>query len=142
MRTCLRDRLRSESGANAVEFALLAPIVFMILFGTIYGGWAWNNQQTLTHAARDGARFAATLPGAPSATWESEVEERTKDAAHGLDRDDLTVEVVYNDDDPDDPRVTVHIETPFVATVPLLPAAWSGMTLGSNAVARYEATED
>jgi Flp pilus assembly protein TadG len=49
----LGARFASESGANAVEFGLLAPIVFAILLGGIYGGWAWNNQQTLTHAARE-----------------------------------------------------------------------------------------
>jgi hypothetical protein len=45
-----------------VEFALLAPLVFAIAFGTITGGLAWNAMQSLNHAAREGARHAATLP--------------------------------------------------------------------------------
>jgi hypothetical protein len=56
----LRRRTAREDGASAVEFAILAPIVFGILFGTLTGGFAWNSQQQITHAAREAARFGAT----------------------------------------------------------------------------------
>jgi Flp pilus assembly pilin Flp len=55
-------RWRDESGANAVEFALLLPVLIILLFGTMYGASLFNTQQTITQAARDGARFGATLP--------------------------------------------------------------------------------
>jgi hypothetical protein len=55
-----RRRTVREDGASAVEFAILAPIVFGILFGTLTGGFAWNSQQQITHAAREAARFGAT----------------------------------------------------------------------------------
>jgi hypothetical protein len=56
----LRRRTVREDGASAVEFAILAPLVFAILFGTLTGGFAWNSQQQITHAAREAARFGAT----------------------------------------------------------------------------------
>lgn len=138
MRRWLDDRIGSESGANAVEFALLAPVVFLILFGTIYGGWAWNTQQTLTHAARDGARFAATLPGAPDSEWVEDVKQRTVEAAHGVNVTDDDVSVALQNAGPDDVRAVVRVEHDFVAMVPLLPANWSGMTLSAEGIARYE----
>ena len=59
----MMTRLRSDvEGANAVEFALVLPILVLLLFGTMYGGSLFNSQQTVTQAAREGARFAATLP--------------------------------------------------------------------------------
>jgi Flp pilus assembly protein TadG len=51
---------RSESGASMVEFALIAPILFLFLFGIIDFGRALFQYNNLTNAAREGARFAAT----------------------------------------------------------------------------------
>jgi Flp pilus assembly protein TadG len=50
---------RSERGAAAVEFALVVPILLAILLGTIEFGRAYNVQISLTHAARETARYMA-----------------------------------------------------------------------------------
>jgi len=50
-------RLRSETGASAVEFALLLPLLMMILFGVIEFGFALYRQSVLTNASREGARL-------------------------------------------------------------------------------------
>lgn len=55
-------RRRGEQGAAAVEFALIALILFTLLFGIIQFGlwfWAW---QAGGHAAREAARVAAVSP--------------------------------------------------------------------------------
>lgn len=49
----------SERGAVAVEFALLAPVLIMILLGIMEFGRAYNTQLTLTNAAREGVRVMA-----------------------------------------------------------------------------------
>lgn len=43
----------------AVEFALLAPILIMLLLGIMEFGRAYNVQVSLTNAAREGARSVA-----------------------------------------------------------------------------------
>ncbi len=48
-----------EDGATAIEFALVLPILIMILVGTFEFGLAYNNYLAITHAAREGARMAA-----------------------------------------------------------------------------------
>lgn len=48
-----------ERGAAAVEFALVLPIVLLLLFGIVEFGRGYNAKITLTHAAREGARAAA-----------------------------------------------------------------------------------
>ncbi len=53
----LHKKLRSESGGSAVEFALLLPVLMMILFGIIEFGMALNRQSILTNASREGARL-------------------------------------------------------------------------------------
>ena len=49
--------LRSESGASAVEFALLLPVLMLILFGIVEFGLALHRQAILTNASREGARL-------------------------------------------------------------------------------------
>ena len=53
-RSAPRDR-----GAAAVEFALLLPMLLLLVFGIIDFGRALNAQITLTQAAREGARLDA-----------------------------------------------------------------------------------
>ncbi|MBT2552939.1 TadE/TadG family type IV pilus assembly protein [Arthrobacter sp. ISL-5] len=49
----------SERGAVAVEFALLAPVLVMLLLGIMEFGRAYNAQASLTNAAREGVRVMA-----------------------------------------------------------------------------------
>jgi Flp pilus assembly protein TadG len=49
----------TERGAVAVEFALLAPILIMLLLGIMEFGRAYNVQAALTNAAREGVRAMA-----------------------------------------------------------------------------------
>jgi Flp pilus assembly protein TadG len=48
-----------DHGAAAVEFALVLPLLLLIVFGMIDLGRALNAQITLTEAAREGARLEA-----------------------------------------------------------------------------------
>ena len=79
-RNAARDR-----GAAAVEFALLLPLLLLILFAIIDAGRALNAQITLTQAARAGARLAAL--GQSNAT----VVSSTQTAATGLSPVSVTV---------------------------------------------------
>jgi Flp pilus assembly protein TadG len=68
-----RIRLRSQRGQAMVEFAIVAPILLLILMGIMQLGVVYNNWVTLTDAARAGARKAAVCrtgcsPDATTAT--------------------------------------------------------------------------
>jgi Flp pilus assembly pilin Flp len=49
---------KGEEGAAAVEFALLLPLLVLLLFGFIQFGIAFNTKIQATNAAREGARMA------------------------------------------------------------------------------------
>jgi TadE-like protein len=51
---------RREEGASAVELALLAPLLFMLLFCIIGFGLAFLQVQSIRTAVREGGRYAAT----------------------------------------------------------------------------------
>jgi hypothetical protein len=50
---------RDERGQALVEFALVLPILLILIIGIIEFGRAWNISLVLGHAAREGARAAA-----------------------------------------------------------------------------------
>jgi Flp pilus assembly protein TadG len=52
-------RFGEQNGAAAVEFALIAPVLFMLIFGIIQFGIAWSQKEVFVQAAREGARYAA-----------------------------------------------------------------------------------
>ncbi len=55
----LRHLRGDDQGAAIVEFALILPILILLVFGTIEFGRAYNAKVTLTHAAREGVRELA-----------------------------------------------------------------------------------
>lgn len=57
-----RSLLRSENGAELVEFALVFPILLVVMLGIIDFGFLFQRYEVLTNAAREGARVAI-LPG-------------------------------------------------------------------------------
>jgi Flp pilus assembly protein TadG len=68
-----------------VEFAFVAPLLFLLVFGIIEFGIAFNHSLTVTDAVRAGARQGAvsrTLPGGPGAAAAA-TEDRVRSAASG-----------------------------------------------------------
>lgn len=53
------QRDRSERGASLVEFALVAPLLIVLIFGIIEFGWVFAQVNDVRHGAREGARLAA-----------------------------------------------------------------------------------
>lgn len=56
-----KGRRRSQSGQTLVEFALVAPLLLMVLFGTIEFCFLYQSTNTINFAAREGARVGAVL---------------------------------------------------------------------------------
>ena len=52
-------RMRNERGSALVEFALVLPMLLMVVFGSLALVWMLTARSALTGAARDGARFAS-----------------------------------------------------------------------------------
>ncbi|HKK00735.1 MAG TPA: TadE/TadG family type IV pilus assembly protein, partial [Desulfuromonadales bacterium] len=52
---------RHERGASAVEFALVLPLLLVILFGIIEFGFILYDKAMITNASREGARAGIVL---------------------------------------------------------------------------------
>jgi Flp pilus assembly protein TadG len=72
----MRRVRRHERGASLVEFAIIFPIFMIIVLGMFSGGVAYNRQIAIRNAAKEGARYGATVPrltSFTSGTWASNV---------------------------------------------------------------------
>lgn len=110
-----------------MEFALLLPLLLLVVFGMIDFGRALNTQLTLTQAAREGARLAAL--GAPAAA----VTAGTRAAAAGLGSS-VTVTVTpcpANATQADDAIVRASYVFAFVTPVGELAGLVGGTGFGS-----------
>ena len=71
MRRLRRSPNRTESGASLVEFAIVLPLLIVLLFGIVEFGWAFAQNLDVKHVAREVGRLAAV--NAP----DSEIQDRT-----------------------------------------------------------------
>lgn len=49
-------KFKSHTGASVIEFAVLLPLLIVLIFGIIEFGMLLYNQQVITNASREGAR--------------------------------------------------------------------------------------
>jgi len=59
----LRNR---DEGAQLVEFAILAPLLILLVLGIVEFGWLFSQNNDVRHGAREGARAAAVNFGSNS----------------------------------------------------------------------------
>ena len=128
----------NRSGAAVVEFAVVAPVFILLVFGMIEFGRMVMVQQVLTNASREGARLAV-LDGVTVSDVEASVEtflaaSAVSGATIAVDPDPLS------DANLGDP-VTVTVSVPFgsVSWLPV-PMYIGGQTLTATSVMRREST--
>ena len=109
----MNPRSRRERGAAAVEFALILPILLMLVGGTVDFGRLFYTQIQLSNAARDGVRLAAM--GTTYST--SQIQDRTRIAASPLTVVNAGV------------TVTVCTGAPAQATVSVVPQSTFNWTV-------------
>lgn len=68
----LTRRWKNERGAELIEFALVLPLLLLIMCGIFDFGFLFQRFEVLTNAAREGARMAS-LPGYTEADVQARV---------------------------------------------------------------------
>jgi Flp pilus assembly protein TadG len=76
---------RKARGMAMVEFVIILPVLLMLVFSIVEFGVLFGQWQTLSNAAREGARTAIVFrSGCNAGTVEAEVRQRVKDYAAPL----------------------------------------------------------
>jgi Flp pilus assembly protein TadG len=86
-----QHNIRSERGQTMAEFAIVLPVLMLVVFAIIQLGILFTNYQALTDAVRAGARVGAVSRFAADPTGATV--QKVKDAAADLNPAKLTVAV-------------------------------------------------
>jgi Flp pilus assembly protein TadG len=108
---------RDDRGAAMVEFAIVVPLLFTLVFGIVDIGRAYFLYNNLTNAAREGARYGAVQPaltGATTTAIQALVRSKINDAGAAT----ATVNVTYPGASPDR---TVKVQ---IANYPFQPVTY------------------
>lgn len=127
-----RFQPRNERGQTLTEFAIVLPILALLLFGVIQFGIAFNNYIALTDSVRAGARKGAVARHMSDP--EGAVQAQVAAAATDLKATDLDVDVVSTWEHGED--VTVTGTYPF--SISLLGLVVMSGELESKATERVE----
>ena len=105
--------IQNRRGVVAVEFAIVAPVLVAIVFGMIEMARAFEMQNLLEVAAREGARFASMDRDGMLAAGQTANQKLTDDvknflASNGIPKDKITVQVKSHDD----PTLDFNLDDP------------------------------
>lgn len=114
-----------ERGASAVEFALIAPLLIVLVFGIIQFSITYNRQQGLHAAAREGARL-----GSLQQTTSAQITSRVTAALDGIPLDaPPTITITPNTSQPCNLRSGQTVKVEVVATTLLEIPVWGQQSL-------------
>ena len=139
MRRLLRKR--GEKGANLVEFAFIAPLLILLLFGIVEFAWVFATNLDVKHGAREGARITAVnTPDTGNVDLAAEICSRMDLAGS----DPATTVTWASDGTPAvGEGVTVTVSTPTSTLTGIMDWAFAGVgTLDSTVEIRIEQPPD
>jgi hypothetical protein len=128
--TASRDARRSSRGATLVEFALVAPMFFLLLFSIVEAARFTFYYELLNNATRDGARYAIVHgansfdpTGPPNDPLGADVVARVKQSALGLLGTAVSVPPPTYTPFKNErgTTVTVHASYTYSTVIPLVP---------------------
>lgn len=102
-----------QTGQSITEFALILPIVLLLLFGMIEFGRLLEADLVLTSAAREGARYGSL--GKSTA----EIQAGVRQSASYLNTPQLTITITNAQGQSGQP-VTVQVSYPITISTPLI----------------------
>jgi Flp pilus assembly protein TadG len=119
------DRSRGQA---LVEFALVAPLLFLLIVGTIEAGRFIFFYEVLNNATREGARYAIVHgensfdpTGPPHDPSGADVIARVRQAAFGVLGAGVTVTPTWTTTNERGMTVTVHATYTYSSVIPLVP---------------------
>ena len=135
MRVLYRRFARETQAGPTVEFAIIVPVLLLLLLGIIDIGFAFFRMNSLVAAVREGARFAAVQREPCNAAWQDSTKKRVRQyfnpgvnrAADTLTAAKITVTAVDTANAPvtaaNCPAVTrVRVQVPTYTYNPINPA--------------------
>lgn len=131
---------RQDRGANLVEFALIAPLLIILVLGIVEFGWKFGQFNDVRHGVREGARFAAVNAGDEAA-----ILNHVCSSMDGVSAGMTEIRVILTDASPDDlgevASIRVEADVSTLTNAPII-SAFLPSTLASDVQFRLERNSD
>ena len=126
--------IRGNRGQSVIEFALVLPILLLVLFGITEFGRAWMTSNILTSSAREGCRLAiVTGPNVAA------VQARVTSVCTAAGVTPTSITVIGPDPSDPDRLVTVTVNANFQVLTGAILGTFSGIIpLTATSVMRHE----
>lgn len=135
----VRRWLPDRRGTAVVEFALIAPLFLLLLFGIFEFGRLVMVQQLITNAAREGARMAV-IDGANDANIQTDIQTRLA-GSHVPSATCTVYPKIVDTVNGDRKRVTVSVPFSQVSWLPVRMLPMTPTTLQAECVMRMETVQ-
>jgi Flp pilus assembly protein TadG len=106
-------RRNRQQGQALVEFAILLPVLLLLLLGIVQFGLAFNNYIQVTSAAREGARKASVSRSLGSSAAATAARTAAKGAAPNLNLQDSQITVTASGAWAQGTEVEVTVKYPY-----------------------------
>ncbi|MBU0491674.1 MAG: pilus assembly protein [Chloroflexi bacterium] len=116
----MNQQVKREPGQSIVEFALILPVLLLLIFGFLDLGRAVYTQSVMANAAREGARV-----GIISTRSNADIRAAVRDRAIGVALTDGDITITPATRRTGD-SITVHVTTEFYAVTPFAAAFMNG----------------
>ncbi|NHW45480.1 pilus assembly protein [Paenarthrobacter sp. MSM-2-10-13] len=136
LRTRKPSTSKNQSGAVAVEFALVLPIFLVLVLGIFEFGRAFNIQISLSEAAREAARYAA-IHQSDSTYTVGDAQAAGVAAAPSVDLDPGDIAITSTGTTPCNVEVNISYSTPWMTGFPgLVPGMPAELNISGTGVMR------
>jgi len=116
--------LKNEKGQSLVEFAILLPILLLLLMGIFEFGLMLNSYLTINNSAREGARLGIV------AGSNTEIEELITNISPTLDIENLIVNITPSDGSrKSGGTLTVEVKYNYQVTIPIISNILTGVVV-------------
>ena len=112
-RPLITRRRNRQEGQALVEFAILLPILLLLLLGILQFGVVFNNYIQVTSAAREGARKAAVSRSLGTSAANTAARTSAKNASPSLNLQDSQITVTPSNSYAQGSDVTVTVRYPY-----------------------------
>ncbi len=135
-----RSRGEGDRGATLVEFALVAPLLFALIFGMVEFGWAFTQTLDIRHGAREGSRLAAVdYQVDPAITGSAQAAALVAEVCRRMDgQSGATVSLSMPDGSDAGGQVEVTVSKPLDPLTGFFDFATDDITLSSTVGTRLE----
>ncbi|MEX2393371.1 MAG: TadE/TadG family type IV pilus assembly protein [Actinomycetota bacterium] len=133
----LITRVRSDEGAETIEFALAFPVISMLVIGLLYGFFAVAAHISLAHATSRATRFATIAIDPVSSTYPTDEAVATELDAHTPFFSDEACDVTVSPSTVENAVVTLEVGCDFPNPLALITSS-SSLRMTAHGVARRE----